>query len=154
MSGWLKRRRAGGEPAGPPRTIRSFGFDEELLTRSGVSRDGDAWRIEAREGGSVALFELHDPGVEECLLSYRASVKTADARGVYLEMWCRLPGKGEFFSKGLRQVLKGTRNWSSQEVPFVLKKGQRPDLVKLNVAFKGSGTAWVKGIELLETPLH
>ena len=147
------RLRAGEKPAGLPRTVRSFGAGEQPLTSSSVSRDGDTWRIEAHEEGSVALFEVDNPGVERCMLSYRASLKTADASGVYLEMWCRIPGRGEFFSKGLRQVLKGTRDWSSQEITFLLRKGQRPDLVKLNVAFKGGGTIWMKDIELLQAPL-
>jgi hypothetical protein len=86
------------------------------------------------------------------MLSYRASLKTLDAEGAYLEMWCRLPGKGEFFSKGLNQTIKGTRDWSSFEIPFMLKQGQQADLVKLNLAFSGGGTVWIRDVELLQTP--
>ena len=88
------------------------------------------------------------------MLTYRAELKSAGVeRGAYLEMWCRLPGRGEFFSKGLHDKLTGTTDWSSHEVPFHLKKGQRPDLVKLNVAFEGGGTVWIRAVELLRTPL-
>ena len=72
----------------------------------------------------------------------------------FLEMWCRLPGLGEFFSKGLEQAVKGTTDWCSQEVPFYLKKGQRPDLIKLNVVIEGRGKVWIKDIQLLKTPLR
>ena len=154
MSGWLRKKMSGGEPAGPPQMIKTFGASDHPLTVDGVSWDQDAWRVEAGEAGTVALYEVHDPWVERCRLSYRATAKTADADGVYLDMWCRLPGQGEFFSKGLNQVAKGTRDWSSFEIPFLLKKGQRPDLVKLNLAFTGGGTAWVRDIELLQTPLR
>ena len=81
-------------------------------------------------------------------------MKTMNVQGrMYLEMWCRLPGRGEFFSKGLNQTVKGTTDWASYEIPFYLKKGQQPDLVKLNVAAEGDGTLWIKDIELLQTPL-
>jgi hypothetical protein len=152
MGGFLQRLLGGGEPAGPPQTVRRFGPAEQPLTRDGVSLDGDAWRIESGGERTVALFEVPDPGVEACMLAYRASLKSEDAAGVYLEMWCRLPGRGEFFSKGTHQVLKGTTDWVSGEIPFRLKKGQRPDLIKLNLAFQGAGTAWIKDVELLQTP--
>jgi len=32
-------------------------------------------------------------------------------------------------------------------------QGQSPDLVKLNVAFEGSGTIWIRDVELVKTPL-
>ena len=61
------------------------------------------------------------------MLTYRAELKAADLeRGAYLEMWCRFPGRGEFFSKGLQQKAKGTTGWSSYEVPFSLKAAERP----------------------------
>lgn len=50
-------------------------------------------------------------------------------------MWCRLPGRGEFFSKGHQQAVSGTVNWARYEIPFY------------------PGTVWLRKIELLETPL-
>ena len=35
-------------------------------------------------------------------------------------MWCRLPGRGEFFSKGLHNKVQGTTDWASYEIPFFL----------------------------------
>ena len=49
--------------------------------------------------------------------------------------------------------MKGTTGWASYEMPFYLKKGQRPDLIKLNCAVEGPGTAWIRDVELLRTPL-
>jgi hypothetical protein len=142
------------EPAGPPVTICSFGPSDRPITESGVSPDDGGWRIEAREAGSVALFEVATPGVERCLLTYRAELRTTDVEGgAYLEMWCRFRGRGEFFSKGLQHKAKGTTGWSSHEVPFYLKAGQRPNLIRLNVAFEGPGTLWLREVELLQTPL-
>jgi len=134
--------------------LRTFGSRDLPIARSGVTVEGDSLRIDAEGAGSVPLFELPDPGVESCVLAYRAKLKTADVeKGVYLEMWCRVPGRGEFFSKGLHDKLRGATEWSSHEIPFSLQRGQRPDLVKLNVAFDGPGTAWIRDVELLQTPL-
>jgi len=78
-------------------------------------------------------------------------MKSTDLEGrAFLEMWCRFPGRGEFFSKGLNQVLKGTTEWSSYEIPFRLRKGERPDLIKLNLAVEGKGRIWIRDVELLK----
>jgi len=142
-------------PAGPPETVRTFGPSDHPITESRVSPDEGGWQIEAREAGSLGLFEVAEPGVEHCLLTYRAEVRTdAVEGGAYLEMWCRLPGSGEFFSKGLHQKTKGTTGWASHEVPFYLKAGQRPDLIRLNFAFECPGTLWLRKVELVQTPLR
>ncbi|OLE37938.1 MAG: hypothetical protein AUG00_06775 [Candidatus Rokubacteria bacterium 13_1_20CM_2_70_7] len=88
-------------------------------------------------------------------MTYRARIKSANVQGrAYLEMWCRFPGRGEFFSKGIQQTVTGTTDWASSETPFLLKQGQRPDLIKLNLAVEGSGTLWIDGVELLATSLQ
>jgi hypothetical protein len=142
------------EPAGPPETIRSYGVSDHPLTQDALTVEDDAWRITFDEARSVRLFEMEQPKVEQCILTYRAHVRTEDAQGaIYLEMWCRFPDKGEFFSKGLHQAVRGTTDWSAHETPFLLKSGQRPDLIKLNVVAEGPGSAWIKGVELTRTPL-
>jgi hypothetical protein len=154
MLNWLKSLFAPPEPAGPPQTIKKFDPSDTPVTQNGVTGDQDGWRIEFQEKQSIPLFEVSEPGIEQCMLAYRAQIKTADMQErAYLEMWCRLPGRGEFFSKGFHQTVKGTTDWASYEIPFYLKKGQCPDLIKLNVASEGEGTLWVKNIELLQTPL-
>ena len=66
-------------------------------------------------------------------------------------MWCRLPGQGEFFSKGFQHAVTDSTDWAACETPFFLKAGQRPDLVKLNVVC--DGIVWIRAIELLQTRL-
>jgi hypothetical protein len=103
---------------------------------------------------TIRLFEVRDPQVEQCQLTYRAKIKTEGLAGrAYLEMWCCLLGRGEFFSKGLHQTVSGTTDWASFEIPFFLKKGEKPDLIKLNLVVEGMGKVWLKDIELLKTPL-
>ncbi|HEV8306829.1 MAG TPA: hypothetical protein VGW35_04120 [Methylomirabilota bacterium] len=155
MLNWLRGLFSAPRPAGPPQRMRAFGPSDTPLTRDGVSADQAGWRIECREGRTIRLFEVAPgPGTAPCLLAYRVQLKTADAQGrVYLEMWCRLPGKGEFFSKGFQHAVKGTVDWGAYEVPFYLKAGQHPDLLKLNLVCEGAGTVWVKDVEVLRTPL-
>ena len=75
----------------------------------------------------MRLFELADPGVEDCRVIYRAKLRSENLDGrAYLEMWCRLPDGGEYFSKSVQNPVSGTTDWASYEIPFLLKKGQRP----------------------------
>jgi hypothetical protein len=125
-------------------------FDKE------ISSDGNgSLRITATEPTVVRLFELGDIDVEDARLIYQAKVRTEGVEGqVYLEMWCRFPGKGEFFSRGLQTPLTGTTKWTSEETPFFLKKGENPDNVKLNLVINGKGMAWIDDIRLLKSPLQ
>jgi hypothetical protein len=103
----------------------------------------------------IRLFETGDIDVENARLIYQARVRTEDVEGkVYLEMWCHFPGKGDFFSRGLQTPLTGTTEWTTEETPFFLKKGENPDNVKLNLVIKGKGTAWIDDIRLLKAPLR
>lgn len=148
------RRQKPRKPAGSPKTIRTFDPSDLPLTQKGVTRFDDGWRIESEEKRIVCLFEVSVSGIEQCMVTYRAMLKTVDVnKRVYLEMWLRLPGRGEFFSKGFHNAIKGTNDWASYEIPFHLKKGERPDLFKLNIVFDGPGTVFMKDIELLQTRL-
>lgn len=155
MFDWLKTMVKPREPMGPPEVMRRFGVGDATINRDAVKVDGDAFRLRIAEGASVRLFEIGDLEVENCLLIYRVRMKTERLAGrAFLEMWCRFPGRGEFFSKGFDHAVKGDNDWSSYEIPFYLKKGQRPDLIKLNVAVEGSGDLWLKDIELLSAPFE
>jgi hypothetical protein len=134
--------------------IKTFGPSDKPLTQQGITTDQNGWRLEAKGDRTVRLFEVSNPAVEDCKLTYRAHMKTANLQGrAYLEMWCRFPETGEFFSRGLFQPVSGTTGWAFYEIPFFLKKGQRPDLIKLNVVLEGTGTIWIKEVELRQNDL-
>ncbi len=140
------------KPAGPPLQLKSFTTSDQTIDQD-LTTEEDGWCLGTREDQTVRLFEVHAPNVEQCMLTYRAKLKTQDFSGrAYLEMWCRLPGRGEFFSKGLAHPVTGTNDWASYETPFYLKKGQKPDLIKLNIVVEGKGELWTKEVELLQTP--
>ena len=143
-------------PAGPAELVRAFRSSDTPITVTGVTPEEGGWRVERSLAGAVPLFEVSHTGLENVTLLYRARMRASEVRGkAYLEMWVRVPGRGEFFSRGLGQPLQGTSGWASYEIPFLLnQKGISADLVKLNVAFEGGGgTVWIKDIELLALPL-
>lgn len=133
---------------------------EGIITQSGVqidkevSSDGNgSLRITATEPTTVRLFETGDIDIENARLIYQARLRTEGVEGqVYLEMWCHFPGKGEFFSRGLGTPLTGSTDWTTEETPFFLKRGENPDNVKLNLVINGTGTAWIDDIRLLKGP--
>jgi len=144
--------------------LKKFPVDsmEGVLTQTGVevdnkiTSDGNgALRITADGPATVRLFEVHDLDVENARLIYQAKVRTEGVEGqVYLEMWCNFPGKGEFFSRGLQTPLSGSTGWTTEETPFILQKGEKPDYVKLNLVINGKGTAWIDDIRLLKGTLN
>ena len=106
------------------------------------------------ERASVRLFEVPISGPDQCIITYRCRIKTdALKSNVYPEMWRRIPGRSEFYSRGLHQQVRGSNDWASTEIPFHLKKGQFPNLLKLNLVFEGPGAVGLKNIEILATPL-
>ena len=143
--------------------LKQFPIDtmDGIITRSGVRIDRDissdgngSLRITSISPTVIRLFETGDIDVENARLIYRARLRTAHLEGqVYLEMWCHFPGKGEFFSRGLQTSLTGTTEWTTEETPFFLKKGENPDNVKLNLVINGKGTAWIDDVRLLRGPL-
>lgn len=148
-----------GKPAEPVHEeLRRYPLNslEGVLTRSLVVLDqevtsdgGGSLRISTPQPTTIRLFEVEGLDVEDARLSYRAKLKTKDIEGqVYLEMWCVFPGRGEYFSRGLHAPLSGTVDWSTHEIPFLLEKGQQPELIKLNLVIDGRGTVWIDDIVL------
>lgn len=135
---------------------------EGVLSRSAVELDrevssdgGGSLRVSVTQPTVIRLFELGDLDVEDARLIYRARVRTQGVNGqVYLEMWCRFPGKGEFFSRGLQTPVSGTTDWTTEETPFFLQKGENPDNIKLNLVMNGTGTAWIDDVRLLKGALR
>ena len=129
-----------------------------VITRSGVefdpktTSDGNgSLRLNSKGYTAFRLYEIEDPDVEGAKLVYRARIRTQDVEGrVYLEMWCRFPGQGEFFSRALGAPITGTTEWTSQETPFVLEEGQNPSNIKLNLIVEGPGSVWVDEIVLVK----
>jgi predicted Ser/Thr protein kinase len=139
-------------------TLRTFTTADPTITKDLVV-DGGAWLAVCTQAQTYRLFEVPEPGVEDCTVLYRAKLKTEGLTGrAHLEMWCRLPGRGEFFSKGLNQIATGSNNWATYEIPFFLKEGEKPDLIRLNLVVEDAGNLikkpvagklWITDVELV-----
>lgn len=153
MLQWFKNLFKPPEPAGPPRRLRQFDLDATPIAQDSIRREDDAWLVEADDTRTVRLFEMNPGEVENGMLTYRAELRSENVQKQgYLEMWCQLPGQGEFFSRGLHNAIKGSNDWSTSEIPFYLKKTQRPDLLRLNLVIEGGGRVWMRNIEVSFTP--
>jgi len=143
--------------------IRRFPIDtlEGILTRScvsldkSISSDGNgSLKIDAFGQTTVRLFEINNISIEDARLIYKARIRTKEVRGpVYLEMRSSFPGLGEYYSRSMNNPVSGTVEWTTVETPFLFKKGQKPDLIKLNVAIEGRGTIWIDDILLVKGKL-
>ncbi|MGW8257819.1 MAG: PEGA domain-containing protein [Thermoguttaceae bacterium] len=136
-----------------PERIKQFTSTDAPI--SGDAKwDGHELVVKSDAAGTVRLFELPVANRDQCVIFYRMHIKTENLKSsVYPEMWCRFPGKGESFSRGLDQKISGTNNWASLQIPFYLKKGELPDMLKLNLVFEGPGSVRLKDIQVLVAPL-
>ncbi len=135
------------------RVVKAFtAADAPISGDLALTEDG-AWAVTCTATQTFRLFEVPDPEVEQCILTYRARLKTEGLAGrAYLEMWCRFPGKGEFFSRGLDNVVSGSNDWATYQTPFFLKAGEKPDLIRLNLVIEGRGRVFIKDIQLQAAP--
>ena len=132
-------------------TLKKFNTADATISKDVKVTDDQAWQVTCEKGQVIRLFEVPNPEVENCRVIYRAKIKSEGlSEAAFLEMWCRFPGKGEYFSRGLDHTIMGSNDWGTYETPFFLKKGEKPDLIKLNVVLKGSGKIWLKDVELLK----
>lgn len=135
-------------------TLKTFSTSDPTISKDLRVTDDKAWLADCAKPLVIRLFEIANPGVEDCMVIYRAKLKSEGLEGqAYLEMWCRFSGKGEFFSRGLQNPLSGSNEWASYETPFFLKKGENPDLIKINLVVKGTGKVLIKDVELLKASL-
>ncbi len=151
-------------PAAEFRELGRYSMDtlDDLITQTGVKLDesitsdgGGSIKIVSGAPQVIQLFETGDIDAENVRLEYQARLRTKDMRGsVYLEMWCRFPEKGEFFSRSLHKQLHGSTDWTPVETVFFLRPGENPDNVRLNLVVNGVGTVWIDDVVLVTFPLN
>jgi len=135
------------------KTLKAFTVADPTISKEFIVTN-DAWLAKPAKAQVFRLFEVSEPSVDKCIVTFRAKLKTEDLDGpAYLEMWCRFPGKGDYFSRGVENPVTGSSDWASYETTFLLRKGVKPDRVKLNLVVKGGGKVWIKDVELLTGPL-
>ncbi|MRR58225.1 MAG: hypothetical protein EG824_08455 [Deltaproteobacteria bacterium] len=102
---------------------------------------------------TICLGEVKGLNVENAKLLYMARVKSDLDGSAYLEMWAHVGG-GQYFSRGMNNVVSGKTDWKMLQTPFLFQKGQRPDKVTLNIVINGKGTVWIDDIVLTQEQLR
>ena len=101
----------------------------------------------------MCLGEVDGLNVENATLMYTAKVKSELEGSAYLEMWAHVGG-GQYFSRGMNDLVTGNSDWKSIQTPFMFQKGQKPDKVVLNLVINGTGSVWIDDIVLSKVPLN
>ncbi len=156
MFQWLQRLFNRSRPRsfkGPAIQLKHFGpHDKPISPHATWEQSHLNVMVQRRE--TVHLFEMHLANLHQCQLIYRFQISCTELKTkVYAELWCRVSGVGEFFSRGLEQQLSGTHHDTTVEILFLLEKGQFADHLKLNLVMEGPGQVLLRGIEVLIRPL-
>ena len=161
---WVSYESRSGEVPIEVIELKSFPLDntEGLIIQSGItidkqiSSDGNgSLRIEAKDITTIRMFETGNIDVENARLICRARLRTENLKGrVYISMGCYFPRGEHYSSKALAGALTGTTDWTTQETFFLLKKGEKPDNVRLELIINGEGTVWIDDIRLLKGILN
>jgi hypothetical protein len=114
-----------------------------------IKKEGAAsTKITTQWPTTICLAEFTDLGFDNATLVYEAHVRSEDLDGqAYLEMWCFV-NDGQYFSRGLDNVLTGTQEWKKVQTPFFLQPGQTVSKAVLNIVINGTGTVWVDDLRL------
>jgi hypothetical protein len=102
---------------------------------------------------TICLGEVARLDIENAKLVYKAKVKSDLDGTAYLEMWAHVGG-GQYFSRGMNDVVSRKTEWKIIQTPFLFQKGQRPEKVTLNLIINGKGTVWIDEIVLSKQPLQ
>ena len=100
----------------------------------------------------ICLGEVKGLDIEGAKLVYKAKVKSDLEGTAFLEMWAHVSG-GQYFSRGMNDVVSQKTDWKTIQTPFLFQKGQKPDKVTLNLVVNGRGTVWIDDIVLSKEPL-
>jgi len=109
-------------------------------------------KVTTRWPTTICLGEVTGLNVENAKLVYKAKVKSDLDGTAFLEMWAHLGG-GQYFSRGMNDVVSQKTDWKVIQTPFLFQKGQKPDRVTLNLIINGKGTVWIDDIVLSKEPL-
>jgi hypothetical protein len=138
--------------------LKTLNLDDASAIGTSIQTDVDvkaegkaSIRITTRSPTTVCLGEVDGLDVENAKLLYKAKVKS-DLDGVaFLEMWVQVGG-GQYFSKGMNDVVSQKTDWKVIQTPFFFQKGQKPGKVTLNLVINGKGTVWIDDIVLSKEP--
>jgi hypothetical protein len=142
------------EAAFPADNLDGVVSSDLVVFDKAVSADGKgSLKIAVEQPTTIQLYEVPVPKVENSDMIYQAKVKAQDFGGdAYLQMLVHFPSGGEMEAQNYDKAIGGTTDWVAMEVPFKVRKGQKPDVVRLNLILNGAGTVWVDDVRLHKVP--
>lgn len=108
-------------------------------------------------GSRFALLTITNPPVTRAVYALAGQIRYQDVEGRgYLEMWSRIPGRGDFFSRTLAArgplaSLQGSSDWRPFVLPFNRANAAPPTALYLNLVLPGRGRVWISDIRLRES---
>ncbi len=153
-------------PIVPVQLLKKFDpkIDKPFQTELGdrfVTVEDNAWRLEAKKATPaprpgeavrvpvIQLFELPRQQVQNSTIVLRFSMKTEKVTN---NVSVRLSaGDGGTFLENAYGPISGTTNWNNYEIRYTYK-GTSPASVFIMVDITGTGTIWLKDIELVKIP--
>jgi serine/threonine protein kinase len=141
------------EPRPVPKLLRRFDPAKDQTITRGV-QDKTGWVFTSSEARTLRLYEIANPQVDAGgVLVFRAKMGTTDADRAYLEIVCRFPDGTETRST-IPDFLEGSTNLTAYELRCPLKPGAKPNLIRLNLVFRGEkgGFASFKEMGLWQFP--
>lgn len=153
-------------PAEPVREVASFPVDgdQDIVDRGGenVAFDreesadgGGSLRAESARPRTVRLYEVRNPrGLEGRLIVLTARLKSVGIRGeAFPELWIHESGRSDVQVRNPAGVVLKTQDWTPVRIEYRCERGERPDLLRVNLVIDGYGRAWIDDIRITSEPL-
>ena len=132
----------------------AFVIGTTIQTDTQVKAEGKASiKVTTQWPTTICLGEVVRMDIENAKLVYKAKVKSDLDGTAFLEMWAHVGG-GQYFSRGMNDVVSRKSDWKMIQTPFLFQKGQKPEKVTLNLVINGKGTVWIDDITLSKEPLQ
>lgn len=103
----------------------------------------------------MRLYELPSPrGLEGRLIVLTARLKSVGMRGLaFPELWIHAAGRNEVQVRNPVAAVAKTKDWTPVRVEYRCERGERPDLLRVNLVLDGIGRAWIDDIRISSEPL-
>lgn len=142
-------------PVDGDRDIVDRGGENVAFDREESADGGGSLRAEAVRPRTVRLYEVRDPrGLEGRLVVLTARLRSVGVRGrAFPELWIHPAGGNEVQARDPAAFVANTRDWTPLRVEYRCEKGERPDLLRVNLVIDGTGRAWIDDIRITSEPL-
>jgi hypothetical protein len=136
------------EPAEPFRLVRVFRPTiEQPITKTGITIEGDSWRIESVGSKNILLFQISRPTMSECLFICSTSVKCESFHKVSLSLTRNTLSGG---TERRSYFQEGVSGWHAWEVPLHYQQEKFTGDINIGIDFEGSGVVWLKDIQVFQ----